>query len=379
MEKIMVLAVWAEWLLLILGIIFFPGIFFCISIALFDEWVDRKFYAALQDRIGPLHTGFKGILQPLADFLKLMSNEDIEPAAADKWGMRITAMFGLILPLFALLFVPIINTRGLISFEGDLLVLAFITTIIAIVIYLAGWFTANKLAMPGTMRAASQLLSYEIPILLAMFAVALRTQSFSVAGIVDWQLQSHRPVLFSLPMFLFFLIYLLSTQAELERSPFDIPTAETEIVGGWEVEYSGKKLAFFRLGADSQMLYGAGIATALFLGGPIGVEMWIPSFADWLGTGASFTNPTGVLWVAVIRIAYYALMFAIKTTLLVLVLSTVRALMARLRIEQFLEFSWKWVIPISLGIFIVSFFWVPFMDEVLWSKYEGLAYFAGGT
>lgn len=375
----MVLAVWAEWLLLILGIIFFPGIFFCISIALFDEWIDRKFYAALQDRIGPLHTGFKGILQPLADFLKLMSNEDIEPTAADKWGMRITAMFGLILPLFALLFVPIINTRGLISFEGDLLVLAFVTTIIAIIIYLAGWFTANRLAMPGTMRAASQLLSYEIPILLAMFAVALRTQSLSVAGIVEWQLQGHRPVLFSLPMFLFFLIFLLSTQAELERSPFDIPTAETEIVGGWEVEYSGKKLAFFRLGADLQMIYGAGIATALFLGGPVGVEMWIPPFASWLGTGASLTNPAGVLWVAVIRIAYYALMFAIKTTLIVLVLSTVRALMARLRIEQFLVFSWKWLIPISLGIFIVSFFWVPFMDNVLWSKYEGLAYFAGGT
>lgn len=375
----MALAVWAEWLLLILGIIFFPGIFFCISIALFDEWVDRKFYAALQDRIGPLHTGFKGILQPLADFLKLMSNEDIEPEAADKWGMRITAMFGLILPLFALLFIPIVNTRGLISFEGDILLLAFVTTIIAIIIYLAGWFSANRLAMPGTMRAASQLLSYEIPILLAMFAVALRTQSFSVAGMVDWQLQSHRPVLFSLPMFLFFLIFMLSTQAELERSPFDIPTAETEIVGGWEVEYSGKKLAFFRLGADLQMIYGAGIATALFLGGPVGIEMWIPAFADWLSTGASLADPTGILWVAAIRIAYYALMFAIKTTLLVLILSTVRALMARLRIEQFLEFSWKWLIPISLGLFVVTFFWVPFMDEVLWSRYEGLAYFAGGT
>ncbi len=375
----MVLAIWAEWLLLILGIIFFPGIFFCISIALFDEWVDRKFYAALQDRIGPLHTGFKGILQPLADFLKLMSNEDIEPEAADKWGMRITAMFGLILPLFALLFIPIVNTRGLISFEGDILLLAFVTTIIAIIIYLAGWFSANRLAMPGTMRAASQLLSYEIPILLAMFAVALRTQSFSVAGMVDWQLQSHRPVLFSLPMFLFFLIFMLSTQAELERSPFDIPTAETEIVGGWEVEYSGKKLAFFRLGADLQMIYGAGIATALFLGGPVGVEMWIPAFADWLGTGASLADPTGILWVAAIRIAYYTLMFAIKTTLLVLILSTVRALMARLRIEQFLEFSWKWLIPISLGLFVVTFFWVPFMDQVLWSRYEGLAYFAGGT
>jgi len=363
---------WIIWLLTILGILFFPGIGFCISIALFDEWIDRKFYAALQDRIGPLHTGFKGILQPLADFLKLMANEDIEPEAADKWGMRFTAVLSLTLPLVALLFVPIVGTRGILSFEGDILLLAFITTIIAVLVYLAGWFSANRLAMPGTMRAASQLLSYEIPILLAMFAVALRTSELSVAGIVNWQLNSHRPVVFSFPMFCFLLIFLLSLQAELERSPFDIPTAETEIVGGWEVEYSGKKLAFFRLSIDLQMVYGAGIATALFLGGPVGVEMWIPSMADWLATGASIANPTGVVWVAAIRIGYYALMFAIKTTLIVIVLSIFRALIARLRIEQFLEYSWKWLIPVSLGLIIVSLFWVPWLDGVLWNRWENL-------
>jgi len=363
---------WVIWLLTILGILFFPGIGFCISIALFDEWIDRKFYAALQDRIGPLHTGFKGILQPLADFLKLLANEDIEPEAADKWGMRFTAVLSLTLPLLALLFVPIVGTRGLISFEGDILLLSFITTLIALMVYLAGWFSANRLAMPGTMRAASQLLSYEIPILLAMFAVVLRTGELSVAGIVNWQLVNHRPVVFSFPMFCFLLIFLLSLQAELERSPFDIPTAETEIVGGWEVEYSGKKLAFFRLSIDLQMVYGAGIATALFLGGPVGVEMWIPSMADWLATGASIANPTGVVWVAAIRIGYYALMFAIKTTLIVIVLSIFRALMARLRIEQFLEFSWKWLIPVSLGLIIVSLFWVPWLDGVLWNRWENL-------
>ncbi len=371
------LAVWAQWLLLILGILFFPGIGFCISIALFDEWIDRKFYAALQDRIGPLHTGFKGILQPLADFLKLLANEDIEPKAADKWGMRIVAVIGLTIPLLALLFVPIVNLSGILSFEADLLLLSFLTTILALVIYLAGWFSANRLAMPGTMRAASQLLSYEIPILMAMFAVALRTESLSVAGIVTWQLEHHRPVIFSLPMVIFFLIFLLSSQAELERSPFDIPTAETEIVGGWEVEYSGKKLAFFRLSADLQMVYAAGLGAALFLGGPIGVEMWIPAFADWLGTGASLAQPGGVMWVGAIRMAYYALIFAIKTTLIVLVFSTMKALMARLRIEQFLEFSWKWLIPVSLGLMIVTFFWVPWLDNTLWSKFEAL--FPGGA
>jgi len=371
MEEIMALAIWAEWLLLILGIIFFPGIGFTISMALFDEWVDRKFYAALQDRIGPLHTGFKGILQPLADFLKLLAKEDVEPAAADKWGMRLTAIGALIIPLVAMLFVPVIGPTGLLSFEGDILLLSFLTTVLAVMIYLAGWFSANRLAMPGTMRAAAQLLSYEIPILLGMFAVALRTQSLSVAGIVEWQMNAHRPVIFSLPMVLLFIIFLLSQQAELERSPFDIPTAETEIVGGWEVEYSGKKLAFFRLSTDVQVLFSAGLTTALFLGGPTGVEIWIPSMANWLA------NSGELLWVGTIGIVYYAVMFAIKTTILVLVLSTIRALMARLRIEQFLDFSWKWVIPVTLGIFILGLFWIPWMDNVLWTPFEQLPYFTG--
>lgn len=357
-------AVW--WILTILGILFFPGIGFCISIALIDEWIDRKFYAALQDRIGPEHTGFKGILQPLADFLKLLAKEDVEPAAADKWGMRLTAIVGLVIPLVALLFIPIVDTTGLLSFEGDILLLSFLTTMIALVIYLAGWFSANRLAMPGTMRAASQLLSYEIPILLAMFAVALRTQAFSLAGIVEWQLNAHRPTLFSLPMVFFFLAFLLSSQAELERSPFDIPTAETEIVGGWEVEYSGKKLGFFRLSADLQMVFSAGLAVTLFLGGPTGVEMWIPSFADWLA------GIEGVSGLAVVAILYYTTMFVIKTTLIVLILATFRALMARLRIEQFLEFSWKWVIPVTLGVFVVTFFYIPWTDQAVWSHWEGL-------
>ncbi|HUU79475.1 MAG TPA: complex I subunit 1 family protein [candidate division Zixibacteria bacterium] len=354
-------AVW--WILTILGILFFPGIGFCITFALIDEWIDRKFYAALQDRIGPLHTGFKGILQPLADFLKLLSNEDIEPEAADKWGMRITAIVALVIPLVALLFIPIIDTTGMISFEGDILLLAFLTTVIAIAIYLAGWFSANRLAMPGTMRAASQLLSYEIPILLTMFVVALRTQSLNLADIVGWQIDHNRPTLFSLPMVIFFGIFLLSTQAELERSPFDIPTAETEIVGGWEVEYSGKKLGFFRLSADLQLLYAAGMATTLFLGGPTGIELWIPSFAETLAN-----TPGYHVW----PILYYTTFFLIKSTLIIVILATMRALMARIRIEQFLEFSWKWLIPISLGLVIVTIFWVPWTDQVIWSHWEGL-------
>ena len=162
---------------------------------------------------------------------------------------------------------------------------------------------------------------------------------------------------------------MLSTQAELERSPFDIPTAETEIVGGWEVEYSGKKLGFFHLSADLQMVYGAGLAVALFMGGPTGVEMWIPQFATWLATGS---GAGGLIYVAAIRIGYYTAMFALKTTLIILILSAARALMARLRIEQFLEFSWKYILPISMGLMVMTIFYVPWTDQAVWSHWEGL-------
>jgi NADH:ubiquinone oxidoreductase subunit H len=175
--------------------------------------------------------------------------------------------------------------------------------------------------------------------------------------------------MFSLPMIGFFLLFLLSTQAELERSPFDIPTAETEIVGGWEVEYSGKKLGFFHLSSDLQMVYGAGMAVALFMGGPTGVEMWIPQFASWLALGS---GSGGIIGIAAVRIVYYTVMFALKTTLIVLILSAARALMARLRIEQFLEFSWKYIIPGSLGLMVVTIFYIPWTDNVVWSHWEGL-------
>ena len=299
----------------------------------------------------------------MADFLKLLSKEDVEPKAADKWGMRLTAIIALIIPLLSMLFIPIINTTGLISFEGDILFLAFLTTVLAIIIYLAGWFSANRLAMPGTMRAASQLLSYEIPILLAMFAVALRTQSFSLAGIVDWQLTHHRPTIASLPMIIFFVVFMISSQAELERSPFDIPTAETEIVGGWEVEYSGKKLGFFKLSTDLQVLFAASLGTTLFLGGPVGFEMWIPSFANTLATTELY-----YIW----PILYYLVIYLVKTTVLVVIFSIIRAIMARLRIEQFLQFSWKWLIPVTLGTVVVTFFWVPWTDQVIWQGWENL-------
>ncbi|MBD3192510.1 MAG: hypothetical protein GF308_17860 [Candidatus Heimdallarchaeota archaeon] len=351
------------WILTVLGILFFPGIGFCIFLAFFDEWIDRKFYAALQDRIGPLHTGFKGILQPFADFVKLLAKEDVEPAEADKWGMRLTAIAALVIPLISMLFIPIIDLTGLLSFEGDLLFIAFMSTLLAIIVFLAGWFTANRFAMPGSMRAATQLLSYEIPLLLAMFGVGLRTGSLRISEIVAWQLESHRPVIFSIPMLVLFAIFVLSLQAELERPPFDIPVAETEIVGGWEVEYSGKKLGFFRLSNDLQMVVGAGICTALFLGGPIGVEMWIPSFANVLDSAELYH-----VW----PILYYTFNFTVKSTIIVLMLATIKALMARLRIEQFVQFSWKWLIPTGLIVIIIMFFWVPFADEKIWTPFENL-------
>ena len=128
----------------ILQIIIFPGILFLMGLAFFYEWIDRKFYADLQNRMGPLYTGWRGILQPFADFIKLMAKEDITPAAADRKGFTAAPILSLTITFFALMFIPIAGVSGLISFNGDLLFLMFVTTIIDILIFLGGWFSNNR-------------------------------------------------------------------------------------------------------------------------------------------------------------------------------------------------------------------------------------------
>jgi len=314
-------------LMAILGILLFPGFLFFSVLGLFFEWIDRKFYAKLQNRVGPLYTGPWGLLQPFADFVKLMAKEDIIPEGTDKPIFSLVPIFALTLALFATLFLPVCGPRGLISFEGDIIVLAVVLTILVILVFLGGLSSASRYSEVGAERSVLQLLGYEIPLVASVLgAVALTIGlggSLSIEKIVEAQQGWKWGVLGF--QALGFAIFLLAAQAELERVPFDIPEAETEIVAGWATEYSGKKLALLRLARDVELAFLCGLGATLFLGGPQ------PIISSDLGGTVLST-----------------VLFVIKSVVVLLLLTIIRAAMSRLRIDQMVNFAWKWLVPLSI-------------------------------
>ena len=293
----------------------FPGALFLFVLAFFYEWVDRKFFARLQNRYGPLHTGPHGILQPIADFFKLLSKEDITPHASDKLMFILTPIFYFALPLTTLFVIPILSQTSLVAFEGDLIFVIFAFTLIIITVFLAGWSSINRFSTIGSIRAMLQMLSYEIPMGLATVGPAIVTGSLSISSIVKWQSHNFWLILLQPLGFAVFTICLL---AELQFVPFDIPEAETEIVAGWRTEFSGRKLALLRLGKDLELVLASALITSLYLGGP--QQFWlIPPIVA----------------------------FLVKTTFAVMLLSLLRAVFARFRIDQMLSGMWKYLLPLA--------------------------------
>ncbi len=312
-------------------LLIFPGLLFIFWLALFYEWVDRKFYAKLQYRYGPLHTGPKGFLQPFADFVKLMAKEDIVPAAADRFLFTLTPIMVLALSLYALFYVPIVPiVRGVAlgAFEGDILLVIFVLTMIGFLKFLAGWGSTNRFSAVGGVRVAFQLLGYEIPLAVVLLTAAMGAGTLNISLIA--KRLAEEPLL-GAALLPGLAIAVICFQAELERIPFDIPEAEQEIVAGWLTEFSGRRLALFRFATDVELVLAAALMAAVFLGGPYGPA--IP--------------------VIPVQVSYF-LWFLFKATVLVLVLANIRALFARLRIDQMVHFSWRYLIvaAIAEAIFI---------------------------
>ena len=307
----------------------FPGALFILAVSLFYEWIDRKFYARLQNRVGPHLAGPFGILQPIADLIKLLSKENIVPAAADRFFFTFTPIMAPTLILLACMFLPIAGLSGLISFEGDLIVLIALLSIYTIIVYLAGEGSNNRLASIGATRAALQLIGYEIPLTLALLSAAISAGSLSVAGVLEAQIE--RGIWFIAgPQVIGFAIFVVAAQAEMERVPFDIPEAEQEIVAGWEVEYTGARLALFRLSKDLELFLLSGLGATVFLGGSA-------------GPGGSGLEPL-----------LHAVYFILKSAAVLLIFSIVRAVFARLRIDQVISFSWRWLMPLAIILIILT-------------------------
>jgi NADH-quinone oxidoreductase subunit H len=309
----------------VLYLLVYPGLLFLFVYSTFCEWFDRKLYARLQNRMGPTHTGRFGLLQPIADFVKLMAKEDVVPAAADRTMFTLLPIFALAVVSTAGLLLPVWNfdlaVPGPTSFSGDLIVLLYLLSLPTIIFFLAGWASTNLFSQIGGTRVLTMLFGYEVPLFLAVLSPAILAGSWRLAEIAAFY--QHRPLLI-LPNLLGFGVALIAVQAKLERTPFDIPHAETEIVGGTFTEYSGKKLALFRLMSDIELVVSAGLLAAVFLGGFPG------------GALLGFVS------------------FAIKTLFVIALLSLLRAATSRIRVDQVVSFAWRILAPLAvLQVFIV--------------------------
>ena len=312
-------------LTLALRVLIYPGALFLIFLAFLYEWVDRKFLARVQNRYGPLYTGPSGILQPFADFLKLLSKEDIIPAAADRLLFNLTPIAYSTLPLVALLVIPIDGGEAVLAFDGDLIFVMFLLTLIVITVFLAGLGSMSRFSIIGGVRAALQMLGYEIPMGLAVIGPAVAAGSLSITDIVRWQSTGLRWLILLQP--LGFAILVCCMLAELEYVPFDIPEAETEIVAGWRTEFSGRKLALIRLGKDLEVVLASALLASLYLG----------------GAQPLYSLPGSIT-------------FLIKTVLVVLLFTFLRGVFARFRIDQMVSGMWRYMVPLAiLQVILVEF------------------------
>ncbi|MEY4355412.1 MAG: NAD(P)H-quinone oxidoreductase [Cyanobacteriota bacterium] len=304
-------------------------------------WLERKISAAAQQRIGPEYAGALGILQPIADGLKLLFKEDVVPARADGLLFTLGPVLVVVPVILSWLVVPF-GQHLLISNVGiGIFLWIALSSIQPIGLLMSGYASNNKYSLIGGLRAAAQSISYEIPLALAVLAVVMMSNSLSTVAIVDQQNTAgilswniwRQPV--------GFLVFWICALAECERLPFDLPEAEEELVAGYQTEYAGMKFALFYLGSYINLVLSALLVVVLYLGGwgfPIPVE----TLASWLGQ--SVDNPVLQVFTGALGIV----MTVLKAYLLVFIAILLRWTVPRVRIDQLLNFGWKFLLPIAL-------------------------------
>jgi NADH-quinone oxidoreductase subunit H len=292
--------------------------------------MERKVIARIQNRVGPNRVGPWGIFQAIPDAIKLLTKEDIVPQNADKPVFNIAPL--VIFIGAALLWTVIPFGRGVIGQDLNIgvLYLVAIGSISTIAVIMAGWSSNNKFALIGAFRIVAQLLSYEIPMVLAMGAVVLLVGTMKMGEIVELQ-----AIPFALVLPVAFVTYILAAAAETGRAPFDLVEADSEIVAGYFIEYSGLKFGWFYIAEYGNLLAVSAIATTLFLGG-------------WRGPLAGIIPALGPLY------------FIAKTVLIVFLLMWIRGTWPRFRIDQMLGLAWKVLVP--LGLF--NFLWIAAMIKL---------------
>ena len=311
---------------------------------------ERKVLGWMQDRMGPMEVGPYGVLQPIADGLKLFFKEDIVPAGANKFLFSLAPILALVPALIGFAVIPFgpNKTIELFGYQfqpfvisdiniGILYILAF-TSIGAYGIILGGWASNSKYSLLGGLRSAAQVISYELNVGLAIVGVLLLAGSLSLVKITEAQAGGfwHWYVFaFPFPQIFAFVVYVISSVAETNRLPFDLPEAESELVAGFFTEYSGMRFAFFFLAEYANMILVSCIAAALFLGG-------------WNAPYPGTLLPENLAWVEGV------MWFTVKVYFFLFLFFWLRATLPRLRYDQLMRFGWKVMLPIALGNILVT-------------------------
>lgn len=290
-------------------------------------YLERRVLGRFQSRLGPNRVGPFGALQPIADLLKMVFKEDVVPAAADKL-VFVAAPIVMVVPALAMMAViPYGKNTFVTNLNVGILFAIAITSVSSLGIFMAGWGSANRFATLGAMRGVAMLVSYEVPMILSLVGVLLLGGTLSLVGVVDAQ-----RIPFILLQPLGFLVFLIAATAEMNRAPFDIIEADSEIVAGYHTEYSGVKWGMFQLAEYGAMIVSAAVMATVFLSG------WQNPFV-----------PAG--WPQVLP---SQLWFLLKVGFVLFLLIWVRATIPRLRIDQIMGFAWKILFPLALLNLVVT-------------------------
>lgn len=341
---------------------------FVLTSAAFFSYADRKVQAFVQDRLGPYHTGPQGSLQAVADIIKLLLKEDIHASETDKTVFLLAPAVFLapIIAAFAVIpFSPYIGLPGTALATGIVYYVAM-SSIDVIGVIMAGWGSNNKYALIGGLRSAAQMISYELPLVLALVSVVMLTSILSPANlgigtislkeimsfqdvwhkmnnaVLDFLFEGFTPwAWFVLVQPLMVVVYFICGLAETNRAPFDLPEAESELVAGYLTEYSGVRWAMFFLGEYGNMAIVSAIASYLFLGG-------------WSGPGVSYLTGLGVPVWGLIGNVLALVYFVMKVYFICFIFMWVRATLPRLRADQLMQFAWLILLPITLGNIVIT-------------------------
>jgi NADH-quinone oxidoreductase subunit H len=313
------------WLVLLVKVILVMGL--VLTGPLFVIYAELKVMAHMQHRLGPMYAGrFHGVGQPIADGIKLIQKEDVIPAAADRWVFTLAPVVVLVPYIAIFVVLPFGNTLFAENLDVGIFYALAITAVSVIGFLMAGWASANKFSLIGALRGAAQLIAYELPMILAAVAVVMQAGTLSLVGIAE--AQTHHWFVLTQPVMA--LVFLVAVLAELNRTPFDMPLAESEIIFGAYTEYTGMKFGMLMLAEYAGIIAFSGIASVLFLGGyrPLPFLSFVPAPFWMLG----------------------------KTGFLAFFIIWLRVTYPRLREDQLQRFSWVVLIPVALVDILVTSF-----------------------